>query len=189
MRNWWKQTWRKHIMVLMRRTNILSTFSLRNATLEENNSSVNGSDSFAMVAVVKMAWFRVSKFRELELCMNYSSGNSIIEEVDLTRKPWRILTSAWNVLHSGIYHKRWEERIESANKIVSFHVPFAIVVLSQCYEQIKWQQDGTYHVSSLSLVLSLLSHGSNPYQKWRIRLQRPSLSRQVHSHPKVAFEF
>ena len=130
MRKGKKQTWRKHIIVLMRRTNILSTFSLRNATLEENNSSVNGSDSFAMVAVVKMAWSRVSKFWELELCLNYSSGNSIIEEVDLTRKPWRILTSAWNVLHSGIYHKRWENRIESDNKIVSFHVPFAIVVLS-----------------------------------------------------------
>ena len=42
------------MMVPMRRTNILSTFSLRNATLAENNSSVSGSESFAMAAGAEM---------------------------------------------------------------------------------------------------------------------------------------
>ena len=43
------------MMVPEKRTNRWSMFSRRNATLAENNSSVIGSESFAMVAVVEMA--------------------------------------------------------------------------------------------------------------------------------------
>ena len=39
-------TWRKQMMVPIRRTNMWSTFSRRKATFEENNSSVNGSELF-----------------------------------------------------------------------------------------------------------------------------------------------